>query len=331
MAKSKQPVMKVLSKKEQRALEKKRQKRSKIKGAISYSSRKILRKRKSLLFKVGLIDSLSFILFFILFSAYKAFEYYLGDEVGFPKFDDKINLLIICSYLILVVLLISLIHFANYRKASRNFKEFYYDLLTEECQLEERTLFLNKEALSEAELRDIQDFLLIPDMLITTSYTLTSQVASFDITSISYNKKMNQGVILRVQTDKKHPQILQIRGDGKEGPAVFNKEKVEKYGIANAELNKDYALFTSMKSEVYRNLGHHIFKQLVTFKELVKGPFVVTFFNRDLVIFIDGWAIDLQRQLTDKDDIYYIDTQIEVLKLLENHLNAFAEIMEEKR
>lgn len=286
---------------------------------LSYSSKKLKSKKNKLKFSLYFFAVLLLIVISGLFVFYQMMKHNHWFNIRISL--DIVTTLIECLvFLIILTGSLFAYYFLRYKYLNSRFKEFYIKLLEDEATLEGLTLFATKRKIKDQDLKQLKLYNGLEKIHVLEALTQSSNIVYFDLISICYENNQN-GAIIKTKVDKFSNYLLQITNSDIKPVREYNDLPVKQYGIAKTnDDNRKYAIYTTLGTEVYELIKDDLMSLLTNFHEFMKAPITLTIFEDNLVIFLEGWKIDLRKSLKDKDSLSIIDAQIEALKRLQSYI-----------
>ncbi len=284
---------------------------------LSYASKKIANQRRLNIFKLVLAFICDFLVVALL---YLFFYFVINPRFEILKTNNSVLISILIAILVIVIstVIVELIYF---HKLNKKYVKFYKKLLIDEAMLDGLALFENKIPLNDVEKNIIEKYVGIKNIEEKYAMTQTSSTAYFDLYQIMHENR--PAVLIKTKVDFLQNEIVILRNDKQKGELSFESKSLKQYGIGRGNLESilpEFALYTTIGENIYQYIQKETLDELYEFGKFVQVPLTLTLFDDNLFIFIDGWKLNLEKSLFNKEGIAIIDAQIEVLKKLQNYI-----------
>ena len=216
---------------------------------------------------------------------------------------------------------------------NKEYQKFYTKLLKEEAMLDGLALFENKMPFNDVEKNIIEQYVGINNLLIKNGLTQTSSTAYFDIYQVYYGNH-NPGVLIKTKIAFIIKGMIIIRNDNRKGELSYEETSLKQYGFGTSDgitTNNGFAIYTTIGNKIYNYIEKGMVEQLIEFGTFVRSPLTLTLFDDNLFIFIDGWKLNIEKSLFNKEGIAIIDAQIEALKKLQNYIENMTLLIKTNR
>lgn len=226
---------------------------------------------------------------------------------------------------ILIVLLISVVFsfiaaIIAYFILNKKYKDFHIRLLRDEAMLDGLSLFEIPAVFNDVEKQIIEDYLGIENVIPRSAFTQTSSTAYFELFQVNYANNQS-GIIIKTKIDFINDEIVIIRDDNRRGKLDYNDKNIKQYGIGLQSNNTHkFALYTSLGNEVYQYINNDAINELYKFVDFCKTQLALILIDDNLIIFVDGWKMDMKKSMFNRDGYVIIDAQIEALKILQSYI-----------
>lgn len=285
---------------------------------LSYAAKRLKSKKQRLRLKLLTYDFLVVFLTSILYIIYRVLKHF---EVLHFYFASILvtNIVEIAIFSLTAGIATMITHWILYHRINKFFEKFYLKLLEDEAMLEGLTLFNSSNSITPEEINLLKKVNGLENIVIDQELTQTSNTTYFDLLSFHYENRQN-GVMIKTKIDKFYEELIQIRNDKKKGMLEYNDKRVKQYGIAKANNVHQFAIYSTYGTEVYEILKEEVLLLLYDMADFVKAPIALSVFEENIIIFLDGFKLNLKRSLAKNDGLSIIDAQIEALKRLQIYL-----------
>lgn len=296
---------------------------------LSYASKKIRSKKILSVLKLIFAVLLDFI---IVTALYMLFYLFVNKYI--KVVTDSASFLASILITILVAILSSIaVVLIKKHKLNKEYQKFYTKLLKEEAMLDGLALFENKMPFNDVEKNIIEQYVGINNLLIKNGLTQTSSTAYFDIYQVYYGNH-NPGVLIKTKIAFIIKGMIIIRNDNRKGELSYEETSLKQYGFGTSDgitTNNGFAIYTTIGNKIYNYIEKGMVEQLIEFGTFVRSPLTLTLFDDNLFIFIDGWKLNIEKSLFNKEGIAIIDAQIEALKKLQNYIENMTLLIKTNR
>lgn len=296
---------------------------------LSYASKKIRSKKILSVLKLIFAVLLDFIIVTALYMLFYLFvNKYIKAVTDSASFLASILITILVAILSSIVVVLIKKH-----KLNKEYQKFYTKLLKEEAMLDGLALFENKMPFNDVEKNIIEQYVGINNLLIKNGLTQTSSTAYFDIYQVYYGNH-NPGVLIKTKIAFIIKGMIIIRNDNRKGELSYEETSLKQYGFGTSDgitTNNGFAIYTTIGNKIYNYIEKGMVEQLIEFGTFVRSPLTLTLFDDNLFIFIDGWKLNIEKSLFNKEGIAIIDAQIEALKKLQNYIENMTLLIKTNR
>lgn len=296
---------------------------------LSYASKKIKSKKILSVLKLIFAVLLDFIIVTALYMLFYLFvNKYIKVVTDSASFLASILITILVAILSSIVVVLIKKH-----KLNKEYQKFYTKLLKEEAMLDGLALFKNKMPFNDVEKNIIEQYVGINNLLIKNGLTQTSSTAYFDIYQVYYGNH-NPGVLIKTKIAFIIKGMIIIRNDNRKGELSYEETSLKQYGFGTSDgitTNNGFAIYTTIGNKIYNYIEKGMVEQLIEFGTFVRSPLTLTLFDDNLFIFIDGWKLNIEKSLFNKEGIAIIDAQIEALKKLQNYIENMTLLIKTNR
>jgi len=296
---------------------------------LSYASKKIRSKKILSVLKLIFAVLLDFIIVTALYMLFYLFiNKYIKVVTDSASFLASILIAILVAILSSIVVVLIKKH-----KLNKEYQKFYTRLLKEEAMLDGLALFENKIPFNDVEKNIIEQYVGINNLLIKNGLTQTSSTAYFDIYQVYYGNH-NPGVLIKTKIAFIIKGMIIIRNDNRKGELSYEETSLKQYGFGTSDgitTNNGFAIYTTIGNKIYNYIEKGMVEQLIEFGTFVRSPLILTLFDDNLFIFIDGWKLNIEKSLFNKEGIAIIDAQIEALKKLQNYIENMTLLIKTNR
>lgn len=296
---------------------------------LSYASKKIRSKKILSVLKLIFAVLLDFIIVTALYMLFYLFvNKYIKVVTDSASFLASILITILVAILSSIVVVLIKKH-----KLNKEYQKFYTKLLKEEAMLDGLALFENKMPFNDVEKNIIEQYVGINNLLIKNGLTQTSSTAYFDIYQVYYGNH-NPGVLIKTKIAFIIKGMIIIRNDNRKGELSYEETSLKQYGFGTSDgitTNNGFAIYTTIGNKIYNYIEKGMVEQLIEFGTFVRSPLTLTLFDDNLFIFIDGWKLNIEKSLFNKEGIAIIDAQIEALKKLQNYIENMTLLIKTNR
>ncbi len=296
---------------------------------LSYASKKIRSKKILSVLKLIFAVLLDFIIVTALYMLFYLFiNKYIKVVTDSASFLASILIAILVAILSSIVVVLIKKH-----KLNKEYQKFYTRLLKEEAMLDGLALFENKMPFNDVEKNIIEQYVGINNLLIKNGLTQTSSTAYFDIYQVYYGNH-NPGVLIKTKIAFIIKGMIIIRNDNRKGELSYEETSLKQYGFGTSDgitTNNGFAIYTTIGNKIYNYIEKGMVEQLIEFGTFVRSPLTLTLFDDNLFIFIDGWKLNIEKSLFNKEGIAIIDAQIEALKKLQNYIENMTLLIKTNR
>ena len=296
---------------------------------LSYASKKIRSKKILSVLKLIFAVLLDFIIVTALYMLFYLFiNKYIKVVTDSASFLASILIAILVAILSSIVVVLIKKH-----KLNKEYQKFYTRLLKEEAMLDGLALFENKMPFNDVEKNIIEQYVGINNLLIKNGLTQTSSTAYFDIYQVYYGNH-NPGVLIKTKIAFIIKGMIIIRNDNRKGELSYEETSLKQYGFGTSDgitTNNGFAIYTTIGNKIYNYIEKGMVEQLIEFGTFVRSPLILTLFDDNLFIFIDGWKLNIEKSLFNKEGIAIIDAQIEALKKLQNYIENMTLLIKTNR
>ncbi len=296
---------------------------------LSYASKKIRSKKILSVLKLIFAVLLDFI---IVTALYMLFYLFVNKYIKVVT-DSASFLASILIALLVAVLSSIIVVLVKKHKLNKEYQKFYTKLLKEEAMLDGLALFENKMPFNDVEKNIIEQYVGINNLLIKNGLTQTSSTAYFDIYQVYYGNH-NPGVLIKTKIAFIIKGMIIIRNDNRKGELSYEETSLKQYGFGTSDgitTNNGFAIYTTIGNKIYNYIEKGMVEQLIEFGTFVRSPLTLTLFDDNLFIFIDGWKLNIEKSLFNKEGIAIIDAQIEALKKLQNYIENMTLLIKTNR
>lgn len=296
---------------------------------LSYASKKIRSKKILSILKLIFAVLLNFVIvaaIYILF--YLFINKYIKIITDSASFLASILITILVAILSSIVVVLIKKH-----KLNKEYQTFYTKLLKEEAMLDGLALFENKMPFNDVEKSIIEQYVGINNLLIKNGLTQTSSTAYFDIYQVYYGNH-NPAVLIKTKIAFIIKGMIIIRNDNRKGELSYEENSLKQYGFGTSDgttTNNGFAIYTTIGNKIYNYIEKGMVEQLIEFGTFVRSALTLTLFDDNLFIFIDGWKLNIEKSLFNKEGIAIIDAQIEALKKLQNYIENMTLLIKTNR
>lgn len=296
---------------------------------LSYASKKIRSKKILSILKLIFAVLLNFVIvaaIYILF--YLFINKYIKIVTDSASFLASILITILVAILSSIVVVLIKKH-----KLNKEYQTFYTKLLKEEAMLDGLALFENKMPFNDVEKSIIEQYVGINNLLIKNGLTQTSSTAYFDIYQVYYGNH-NPAVLIKTKIAFIIKGMIIIRNDNRKGELSYEENSLKQYGFGTSDgttTNNGFAIYTTIGNKIYNYIEKGMVEQLIEFGTFVRSALTLTLFDDNLFIFIDGWKLNIEKSLFNKEGIAIIDAQIEALKKLQNYIENMTLLIKTNR
>ena len=296
---------------------------------LSYASKKIRSKKILSILKLIFAVLLNFVIV-----AAISILFYLFINKYIKIITDSASFLASILITILVAILSSIVVvLIKKHKLNKEYQTFYTKLLKEEAMLDGLALFENKMPFNDVEKSIIEQYVGINNLLIKNGLTQTSSTAYFDIYQVYYGNH-NPAVLIKTKIAFIIKGMIIIRNDNRKGELSYEENSLKQYGFGTSDgttTNNGFAIYTTIGNKIYNYIEKGMVEQLIEFGTFVRSALTLTLFDDNLFIFIDGWKLNIEKSLFNKEGIAIIDAQIEALKKLQNYIENMTLLIKTNR
>lgn len=296
---------------------------------LSYASKKIRSKKILSVLKLIFTVLLNFIIVAAIYALFYLFiNKYIKIVTDSASFLASILITILVAILSSIVVVLIKKH-----KLNKEYQKFYTKLLKEEAMLDGLALFENKMPFNDVEKNIIEQYVGINNLLIKNGLTQTSSTAYFDIYQVYYGNH-NPGVLIKTKIAFIIKGMIIIRNDNRKGELSYEETSLKQYGFGTSDgitTNNGFAIYTTIGNKIYNYIEKGMVEQLIEFGTFVRSALTLTLFDDNLFIFIDGWKLNIEKSLFNKEGIAIIDAQIEALKKLQNYIENMTLLIKTNR
>ncbi len=296
---------------------------------LSYASKKIKSKKILNVFKLIFVVLLDFI---IVSAIYILFYLLINPYVKLIVDNNSLLVSILIALLVAVISSIIAVFVKAY-KLNKEYLSFYNKLLKEEAMLDGLALFENKMPFNDVEKKIIEDYVGVNNLIIKNGLTQTSSTAYFDIYQTYYGNH-SPAVLIKTKIAFIIKGMIIIRDDNRKGLLSYEDVSLKQYGFGTSDgfaTNNGFAIYTTIGNKIYNYIEKGMVEQLIEFGKFVRSPLTLTLFDDNLFIFIDGWKLNIEKSLFNKEGIAIIDAQIEALKKLQNYIENMTLLIKTNR
>lgn len=296
---------------------------------LSYASKKIRSKKILSILKLIFAVLLNFV---IVAAIYILFYLFINKYIKIITDSASFLASILITILVAVLSSIVVVLIKKY-KLNKEYQTFYTKLLKEEAMLDGLALFENKMPFNDVEKSIIEQYVGINNLLIKNGLTQTSSTAYFDIYQVYYGNH-NPAVLIKTKIAFIIKGMIIIRNDNRKGELSYEENSLKQYGFGTSDgttTNNGFAIYTTIGNKIYNYIGKGMVEQLIEFGTFVRSALTLTLFDDNLFIFIDGWKLNIEKSLFNKEGIAIIDAQIEALKKLQNYIENMTLLIKTNR
>lgn len=296
---------------------------------LSYASKKIRSKKILSILKLIFAVLLNFV---IVAAIYILFYLFINKYIKIITDSASFLASILITILVAVLSSIVVVLIKKY-KLNKEYQTFYTKLLKEEAMLDGLALFENKMPFNDVEKSIIEQYVGINNLLIKNGLTQTSSTAYFDIYQVYYGNH-NPAVLIKTKIAFIIKGMIIIRNDNRKGELSYEENSLKQYGFGTSDgttTNNGFAIYTTMGNKIYNYIEKGMVEQLIEFGTFVRSALTLTLFDDNLFIFIDGWKLNIEKSLFNKEGIAIIDAQIEALKKLQNYIENMTLLIKTNR
>lgn len=296
---------------------------------LSYASKKIRSKKILSVLKLIFAVVLDFL---VVTAIYMFFYLFINKYIKIITNSESFLASILIAILVAVLSSIIVVLATKY-KLNKDYQNFYTKLLKEEAMLDGLALFENKLPFNDVEKSIIEQYVGVNNLVIKNGLTQTSSTAYFDIYQIYYGNH-NPGVLIKTKIAFIINGMIIIRNDNRKGELSYEDVSLKQYGFGTSDgitTNNGFAIYTTIGNKIYNYIEKGMVEQLIEFGAFVRSPLTLTLFDDNLFIFIDGWKLNIEKSLFNKEGIAIIDAQIEALKKLQNYIENMTLLIKTNR
>ncbi len=296
---------------------------------LSYASKKIRSKKILSILKLIFAVLLNFV---IVAAIYILFYLFINKYIKIVTDSASFLASILITILVAILSSIVVVLIKKY-KLNKEYQTFYTKLLKEEAMLDGLALFENKMPFNDVEKSIIEQYVGINNLLIKNGLTQTSSTAYFDIYQVYYGNH-NPGVLIKTKIAFIIKGMIIIRNDNRKGELSYEENSLKQYGFGTSDgttTNNGFAIYTTIGNKIYNYIEKGMVEQLIEFGTFVRSALTLTLFDDNLFIFIDGWKLNIEKSLFNKEGIAIIDAQIEALKKLQNYIENMTLLIKTNR
>lgn len=296
---------------------------------LSYASKKIRSKKILSILKLIFAVLLNFV---IVAAIYILFYLFINKYIKIVTDSASFLASILITILVAVLSSIVVVLIKKY-KLNKEYQTFYTKLLKEEAMLDGLALFENKMPFNDVEKGIIEQYVGINNLLIKNGLTQTSSTAYFDIYQVYYGNH-NPAVLIKTKIAFIIKGMIIIRNDNRKGELSYEENSLKQYGFGTSDgttTNNGFAIYTTIGNKIYNYIEKGMVEQLIEFGTFVRSALTLTLFDDNLFIFIDGWKLNIEKSLFNKEGIAIIDAQIEALKKLQNYIENMTLLIKTNR
>lgn len=296
---------------------------------LSYASKKIRSKKILSILKLIFAVLLNFV---IVAAIYILFYLFINKYIKIVTDSASFLASILITILVAVLSSIVVVLIKKY-KLNKEYQTFYTKLLKEEAMLDGLALFENKMPFNDVEKSIIEQYVGINNLLIKNGLTQTSSTAYFDIYQVYYGNH-NPAVLIKTKIAFIIKGMIIIRNDNRKGELSYEENSLKQYGFGTSDgttTNNGFAIYTTIGNKIYNYIEKGMVEQLIEFGTFVRSALTLTLFDDNLFIFIDGWKLNIEKSLFNKEGIAIIDAQIEALKKLQNYIENMTLLIKTNR
>lgn len=296
---------------------------------LSYASKKIRSKKILSILKLIFAVLLNFV---IVAAIYILFYLFINKYIKIITDSASFLASILITILVAILSSIVVVLIKKY-KLNKEYQTFYTKLLKEEAMLDGLALFENKMPFNDVEKSIIEQYVGINNLLIKNGLTQTSSTAYFDIYQVYYGNH-NPAVLIKTKIAFIIKGMIIIRNDNRKGELSYEENSLKQYGFGTSDgttTNNGFAIYTTIGNKIYNYIEKGMVEQLIEFGTFVRSALTLTLFDDNLFIFIDGWKLNIEKSLFNKEGIAIIDAQIEALKKLQNYIENMTLLIKTNR
>lgn len=296
---------------------------------LSYASKKIRSKKILSILKLIFAVLLNFV---IVAAIYILFYLFINKYIKIVTDSASFLASILITILVAILSSIVVVLIKKY-KLNKEYQTFYTKLLKEEAMLDGLALFENKMPFNDVEKSIIEQYVGINNLLIKNGLTQTSSTAYFDIYQVYYGNH-NPAVLIKTKIAFIIKGMIIIRNDNRKGELSYEENSLKQYGFGTSDgttTNNGFAIYTTIGNKIYNYIEKGMVEQLIEFGTFVRSALTLTLFDDNLFIFIDGWKLNIEKSLFNKEGIAIIDAQIEALKKLQNYIENMTLLIKTNR
>ena len=126
----------------------------------------------------------------------------------------------------------------------------------------------------------------------------------------TYNNKKRNGFLLTTNLESsKINGFLQLRNYGRSLVSDYKGENLEKYGFADNNLLSRFICYSTLDQRIYRVIDLELAQNIFNMQHFLSSSIVVTLSDDRYTVFIDGFKLNLIRQLKEKVTAEFISEQ----------------------
>ena len=246
----------------------------------------------------------------------------------FSNQDLLFRWIALVSIVVLSALVGVLYGFLHGKACKKKYKKRYQKALEEEVKINGLTMDV---------LKNNPDENMTKSSLTRANITKANQgeVINFSSPSISwtgiqydyiYNDKKRNGYLIQTILPRSRTEgLIQFRTFGRPSMSEYESNEIKKYGFAENPKMGEYVCYTTLGQGIYSVIDSTVVDALYSFKQYVGCGIIVTLAGSNLSIFIDGFKLNLTKELKEKIPFEdFIERQATALAALHKCVSAIA-------